>query len=163
MSKNDTDEGSIRTVLVALIVAAITIAVFLLPAPPAEAPSEVELKPEVHFIETAEAKEIEDVPTPQEPQLVAMLVPVCSCESTGAPDNEPQHFESDDVTVIVGRHNPRDVGMCQINLDAHGARLNELGLDAYNRADNITYANLLYREQGLQPWVYSKKCWAGNI
>lgn len=165
MSNNtESDEGSLRTIALALFIAAITIAVFFFPAPPAHAPTDVQRPKEQHIIEHAEAATVEEVTTPKStPQLVAALVPVCSCESTGEPDNEPQHFASDGVTVIVGKHNPRDVGMCQINLDAHEETLDELGLDAYDRDDNITYANMLYAQSGLEPWRYSEGCWKGHI
>jgi len=159
--KNNNMDSSLRTALLALLIAALVIAIFLIPLPQAQAP-QVELLPEQHFVERAEAKEVEVVlATP--PALVEMLKPVCSCESVGTPDGEPQHFERDGVTVLTGRHNPRDVGMCQINLDAHEETIEAMGLDVFKRDDNIEYANWLYSTQGLKPWVYSKPCWQHSI
>lgn len=151
------DEVPLRRVLIALIIAAITIAIFFFPMPSASAP-QVELKPEHHFVETVEAKGIATVED-SKPELVAPLMRVCSCESTGSPENEPQHFEKDGVTVLLGKHNPRDVGMCQINLDAHEKTAITMGLDLFKMDDNIRYANWLFSKQGLKPWRYSKTCW----
>jgi len=160
--KNNKTGGSLHTALIALIIAAIAIAIFLIPLPQAQAP-QIELSPELHFVETAEAMEVVVVPVTPPIELVAVLKPVCSCESIGIPDGEPQHFERDGVTVLTGRHNPRDVGMCQINLDAHEETSKAMGLDVYERDDNIEYANWLYSKQGLKPWTYSKSCWKNSI
>jgi hypothetical protein len=57
----------------------------------------------------------------------------------------------------------RDVGVLQINLEAHGDELARLGLDVVNsEADNIAYGKLLYDREGLKPWFPSRKCWSGN-
>lgn len=91
--------------------------------------------------------------------LVPELVPVCACETKWDPTATPTHYEADGVTVLTGRVHPADVGICQINTAVHGERLFELGLDAYVEKDNITFANLLFGEQGYAPWQWSEKCW----
>jgi len=52
-----------------------------------------------------------------------------------------------------------DFGIFQIN-HVHLKRLAELGLDRTNVEDNITYARMLYDEQGTQPWYSSEHCWS---
>lgn len=87
------DENSIRTVLIALVVAAAIIATLLIPAPPAQAPS-VELNEELHIVEEAQAAEI-PVPEPApEPEPVApkqsaydaLADAIIECESSGRAD-----------------------------------------------------------------------------
>lgn len=93
--------------------------------------------------------------------LPAELKRVCSCESTGNPNNEPIQF-NEDGSVLRGRINPDDVGMCQINLYHHGERALELGIDLFTEEGNKEYATMLYEEQGTEPWNWSKGCWASN-
>jgi hypothetical protein len=90
--------------------------------------------------------------------LYPELVPVCSCESTGRPDNEPRHYDLDGVTVLRGRINPLDVGACQINLKYHEQAATNLGLDLFKEEDNYAYANYLYDHQGFKPWSWSAHC-----
>ena len=66
------------------------------------------------------------------------------------------HYQ-DDGMVIRGRVHPPDVGVMQINQKAHGERLDALGLDAEDIHDNLTFARLLYDEQGQGPWVCKKQ------
>jgi len=155
--KQDDAEPLIRNVLVALIITAIAIAAFLIPTPTADIP-EVELK---DIPPKAEARDVE-VDNAKAPSLRSALVPVCSCEATGNPNNEPvvYHYEEDGVTPLIGRYNSADRGMCQINMDAHSGTIEEMGLDILSDFDDyITYTNHLYDTQGLKPWVYSKHCW----
>lgn len=163
--KNQDDEPSLRIVLIALIIIAITIAVFLIPPTPLEAPA-VELQ-EFPAVAEAAAMEVpvvveEQPPAEIKPALRSELVRVCSCESTGNPNSDPTkyHYESDGVTLLTGRVNPADKGMCQINMDAHGSEIERLGLDIFKSEDDyIEYTNRLYDTQGLAPWRYSKHCW----
>lgn len=48
-----------------------------------------------------------------------------------------------------------DGGLFQIN-STHDARLRELGLDKYDPEDNVTFARILYEENGWSPWVCRK-------
>lgn len=102
----------------------------------------------------------EEPPKPQVlVQLNPALVPICSCESKQGKNGAPTHYEADGVTVLRGRENPDDVGMCQINLHYHNATAIKMGLDLFKREDNITYANWLYEKEGSTPWNWSRKCW----
>jgi len=97
--------------------------------------------------------------------LNPLLKPVCACESSfeGRSNGTPQHFEEDGVTVRTGRVNPADRGICQINTTVHSSTLASMGLDVEKEADNITFANWLFKTQGFTPWRWSydpdrKKC-----
>ena len=145
------------TVLVALIVTVLAIIAFMLPAPPVEAPA-IELKEIPKHAEVAVMEVVE------EPTLVlrSELEPVCGCESVGDPtaDATQYHYEDDGVTLLTGRINSSDKGMCQINMDAHSETIDEMGLDILSdEEDYITYTNWLYDTQGLTPWKYSQHCW----
>lgn len=83
---------------------------------------------------------------------------ICSCESTGRPGNEPVHYDKDG-SVLRGRVNQNDVGMCQINLTYHENTATSMGLDLFNPDENFAYALQLYRDQGSQPWSWSRSCW----
>lgn len=96
------------------------------------------------------------------PKLYATLVPVCSCESTGRPYNKPQQFHADG-SVIHGRINPLDIGMCQINEKFWLTTAIKLGFDIDTEEGNIRMANYIYELHGLQPWSASKSCWAGSL
>lgn len=87
------------------------------------------------------------------------LVQICSCESMQGKYGTPTHYEEDGVTVLRGRVNPDDIGMCQINLGYHQDAAEAQGLDLFVEADNITFANLLYEQSGNQAWSWSKSCW----
>ena len=115
----------------------------------------------IEHLHVEDAQEPQDATTATEALHVA-LFPVCSCESSGSPKNDPLafHYESDGVTPLIGRVNPKDRGMCQINLDAHLETTKQMGLDILeNINDYIHYSNFLYQTQGLRPWRYSQHCW----
>lgn len=86
------------------------------------------------------------------------LIPVCSCESTGNKNGIPTQYDSKG-NLLLGRENPSDRGMCQINLDAHGIELEKLGIDVDTEEGNVEFANILYDREGLTPWSWSKSCW----
>lgn len=65
--------------------------------------------------------------------------------------------------MIRGRVNPMDIGICQINLHYHGDRAEALGLDLFEKQDNVYYARLLFKEQGSDPWSASESCWARRV
>lgn len=91
-------------------------------------------------------------------QLPPELKRICSCESTGSPNNEPIHFNADG-TVLRGRINSQDVGMCQINEHYWLEKSINLGFDIYTEEGNKQMALWLYDQQGNKPWTWSKKCW----
>lgn len=121
-------------------------------------------KPSQEESDAVPVESLEAVKTVPEslPKLVNALVPVCSCESSGSPYNDPMdfHYEKDGKTLLIGRITPLDRGMCQINLGYHLVATREMGLDILNSvADYITYSNWLYETQGLRPWKASQHCW----
>lgn len=97
-------------------------------------------------------KDATDVTLPNE------LRRICSCESTGSPNNEPRHYD-ENGNVLRGRINPDDIGKCQINLFYHGERAADLDIDLFTEEGNERFALLLYNEQGSQPWYWSRSCW----
>ena len=76
------------------------------------------------------------------PEMVAII----DCESNFV------HYQNDG-TVLRGRVHQYDTGATQINLAVHADRLRQLGLDAEKLEDNLTFARLLYDEEGSTPWV----------
>ncbi len=92
------------------------------------------------------------------PELLPALRRVCSCESTGNAHDTPRQFNSDG-SVVHGRINDLDRGMCQINLYWHGKEAKALGINLNTVAGNIAFANHLYQRDGLKPWSASQKCW----
>ncbi len=91
-------------------------------------------------------------------ELVKQLVPICACESTGNKNKTPTHFDSKG-NVLLGKINPNDTGLCQINVKIHKKDIAKLGLDVFKESDNIIFANWLYARDGLKPWAWSKACW----
>lgn len=88
--------------------------------------------------------------TQDEVRLVPAMEAICPCESG-------RQFHPDG-SVVLGRVNPLDIGMCQINLKYHGAAADRLGYDLYTEVGNILYSNHLYAQQGAQPWYLSGAC-----
>lgn len=91
--------------------------------------------------------------------LLPALKRICACESVGDPNAEPQHFESDGVTVLTGRLNNNDIGLCQISTTYWLDVAKELGYDIYTEQGNIAMANYIYEYNGSQPWFWSQHCW----
>lgn len=174
MTNIQDDDGSLRTVLIALVVTALAVAALMLPTPTEE-------QPPIHIIETAHAAD-EHVAKTKEvrlqvieadhsvdidemvvekagdklPALRPELEVICQCESGGRHRNA-------DGTLLSGRVDSRDKGQCQINTYYHGEAMEKMGLDINNDADYRTYANHLYDTQGKQPWRASQACWAPII
>lgn len=65
-----------------------------------------------------------------------------------------------DGNVLRGIVTPEDVGVMQINEGYHGERAKKLGIDLHTIEGNMQFAELLYNEQGSQPWSASKPCWS---
>lgn len=92
-------------------------------------------------------------------KLTPALIPICSCESTGRPDLVPRQF-GDDGKPLLGKVNPSDIGMCQINRYWHEAEAIKRGIDLATAEGNVEFANLLYAREGTVPWNWSKAtCW----
>ena len=81
---------------------------------------------------------------PNEP----VMVKVAECESTFDP------------SAFNPTNNSDDKGIFQISTLHHGERVETLGLDMFDVADNVAFAKILYDEQGLSPWRWSKPCWS---
>lgn len=88
--------------------------------------------------------------TQNEVRLIPALEAICVCESG-------KQFHPDG-SVVRGRVNPLDIGMCQINQKYHGEASEALGFDIFTEVGNIKYSNHLYKQQGAQPWFWSKPC-----
>jgi hypothetical protein len=109
----------------------------------------------------AETVRVEVRLTTTTPFLSGQLKRICACESTGNPNAEPTHFSSDG-SVLRGRVNRKDVGMCQINLTYHEEEAERLGIDLFTTNGNIRYARWLYGRKGAQPWFWSRPCWGAS-
>lgn len=62
-------------------------------------------------------------------------------------------------------HNPtnnsHDRGLLQISDKYHKAEWTKLGFtDMNDPIQNLAYGRVLYDEQGLAPWIWSKPCWS---
>ena len=79
------------------------------------------------------------------------LKKICTCESGLTQYNA-------DGTVLSGRVNPSDKGICQINLYYHEAQALKLDYDLYTEEGNIAYAKWLYDHEGATPWSWSSAC-----
>lgn len=90
--------------------------------------------------------------------LDPVLVPVCSCESTGSPYNEPQQYTRDG-SLVQGRITPSDWGMCQISTRYWLTESQELGYDLTTEDGNIQMANHIYHNHGIKHWNASRGCW----
>jgi len=105
-------------------------------------PREVRIEVRVDWTKERIKKEIETV----FPGLPIMLE-VARCESEYR------------VKAYNPTNNSNDKGIFQISERYHGDRVEQLGLDMYNPAENIRFARMLYDERGLDPWIHSKHCW----
>lgn len=84
---------------------------------------------------------------------------ICSCESTGNPDNEPIQF-NEDGNVLQGKRHPADHGACQINLDVWYEKSVALNYDVDTTDGNIRMANYIWSIRGTRDWNASRSCWA---
>lgn len=79
----------------------------------------------------------------------AHMLSVAECESGLT------HYK-DGGGVIRGNVTPSDTGVMQISLDHHQKEVDRLGLDMEDLYDNLTYARILYEQEGSKPWVCSR-------
>lgn len=99
----------------------------------------------------------ESLPDANKAILRPELEKICACESgNGTPGSARQFYE--DGTLVTGKIDPDDRGICQVNLRYHGETAKNMGLDLDTEYGNITYANWLYEKQGSRPWRWSQKC-----
>lgn len=99
-----------------------------------------------HIVEAAPV--IVEVSVPVERDF-ALLRKICKAESGG------EQFDKKGK-VIVGKIDPRDKGICQINEYYNGAKARELGYDIYTKEGNIKMAEWLFLNFGSSPWDASK-------
>jgi hypothetical protein len=91
------------------------------------------------------------------------LFAICTCESDIFGLGHPTQYEKDGVTVLTGRVDNRDTGMCQINKGYHLQTSIKLGYDLDTPQGNWDYAKHLFNTQGTQPWSASKACWSKKL
>ena len=87
---------------------------------------------------------------------IPVMIEVARCESTF-------RHELEDGSVLVGRVDPADTGVMQINKRYHEASAVAMELDLDTIEDNMAYARHLYERQGVQPWSASMPCWGGSL
>lgn len=79
------------------------------------------------------------------PEVADVMVEVARCESGLKP---------------TAKGPTNDHGIFQLHLPSHGHRIEALGIDVDDPAENIRFARTLYDERGLRPWSASKHCWS---
>jgi hypothetical protein len=77
-----------------------------------------------------------------------ILSAIISCES-----GWEQKYENEEVKVSNG-----NIGLAQINRSAHEEEYTGLGLDPYDEFENIKYAIILYKRNGIRDWEQ----WSGH-
>jgi len=87
---------------------------------------------------------------------IPVMIEVARCESTF-------RHELADGSVLVGRVDPADTGVMQINKRYHEATATAMQLDLDELYDNLAYARHLYERQGTQPWNASLPCWGNTL
>ena len=78
---------------------------------------------------------------------------IAECESGN------RQFDKDYRLIV--HHNANgtyDVGIYQINSTWNDVAYT-LGYNTFDREDNIRFANWLYEQQGVSPWLSSYNCW----
>ena len=53
-----------------------------------------------------------------------------------------------------------DIGIMQINLPLWKKKAESMGLNLYEKSDNIKFGKFLYEQNGLKDWSASKRCWS---
>lgn len=108
------------------------------------------------YEERAQAREIDRSVSSEEIQTLvealfgptSPMVDIIRCES---------HFRQFDASGVILRSYTDDVGIAQINIDAHGEEALRMGIDIYSIEGNLQFARYLFDLQGTLPWVCAKK------
>lgn len=87
---------------------------------------------------------------------IPVMAEVARCESTF-------RHELEDGSILLGKVDPADTGVMQINKRYHQATATAMNLDLDDLYDNMEYARYLYEKQGTQPWSASMPCWGGSL
>ncbi len=72
-----------------------------------------------------------------------------------------KHFNNDG-SVRLGKVNPSDIGVFQINRHFHLAKSQALGYDISTAEGNVGYAIWLLKNYGTRAWDWSRPCWDKN-
>jgi hypothetical protein len=80
------------------------------------------------------------------------MVAIAQCESSLRQFEAPNH-------VLRGRQVESDVGIFQVNVEYHGSKAKEMGINLYTLDGNIQYAKYLYDRNGTKDWLASRRCW----
>jgi hypothetical protein len=91
-----------------------------------------------------------------------LALAIAHCEST---DRQFENNKAADgtQTVLRGRHNPKDVGIFQINETYHLENSRKLGYDIYSIEGNIGYGLWLLKNEGAKHWKPSQDCWEPKL
>lgn len=81
-----------------------------------------------------------------------LFLEIARCEST-------MRQWGSDGKALRGMVNHADIGILQINEDAHAKEAAKLGLDIYTLNGNLAFAKWLYERDHLRPWAPSVACW----
>lgn len=106
------------------------------------------VKPPFDVHSTSSLKSIIESEFPDSP----VIVDIASCES------RLKQFNSDG-SVRLGRANPHDIGLFQINETYHRAEAEKLGIDIDTLKGNIAFAKILHKRNGTRDWNWSKFMW----
>jgi hypothetical protein len=90
-----------------------------------------------------------------------ILETIIQCESSWSQFWERDYNGHVKGTVKVSNGN---IGLAQINKGAHETEYTALGLDPFDENDNLTYAVILYRRNGVRDWEqWSGHCWKPKL
>ena len=90
------------------------------------------------------------------PAEVALPI-ICGFESSDMA-GRIWHYKNGDPSQGLNISDTKDIGGCQINAPWHEKDAQEkYGLDIRKPEDNMAFAKILYREQGVKPWVGKPK------
>lgn len=84
-----------------------------------------------------------------------IMVDVASCESRF------RQFKSDG-SIYLGKENPLDTGVFQINQYYHLEESKKLGMDIFTLEGNVAFARILYDRNGTRDWNWSKFMWSNG-
>jgi hypothetical protein len=87
---------------------------------------------------------------------IPIMIEVARCES------DFRH-QLTDGTILVGRVDPADTGVMQINKRYHEATATAMQINLDDIYGNLAYARHLYEKQGTRPWNASMPCWGNTL
>jgi len=87
---------------------------------------------------------------------IPIMIEVARCES------DFRH-QLTDGTILIGRVDPADTGVMQINKRYHEATATAMQINLDDIYGNLAYARHLYEKQGTRPWNASMPCWGNTL